>query len=97
MSLIGNIETISPLFISITTIEPALCLDNLVNGGQCGSGSETYPTINTASASHPNTSTPYEFSEFYGYDKDATSSIQRYRTPFNYGKIFFCFNSCHRK
>ena len=78
------------------SISGRICLDNLVNGGQCGSQSETYPTINTASPSHPNTSTPYEFSEFYSYDKDATSSILRYRTPFNYGKIFFgCSQTCN--
>ena len=51
------------------SISGRICLDNLVNGGQCGSGSETYPTINTSSPSHPNTTVPYEFSEFYGYDK----------------------------
>tara|TARA_R110002020_G_scaffold85438_1_gene210857 strand:+ start:14646 stop:15374 length:729 start_codon:yes stop_codon:yes gene_type:complete len=78
------------------SISGRICLDNLVNGGQCGSGSETYPTINTSSPSHPNTSVPYEFSEFYGYDKDATSSIERFRTPFTYPKkVFGCSQTCN--
>jgi len=78
------------------SISGRICLDQLVNGGQCGSGSETYPSINTNSPSYPNTTTPYKFSEFYGYDKDYVSSILRYRTIGNYPKILFaCFQTCN--
>jgi len=74
------------------SISGRICLETLVTSGQCGSQSETYPAINTASASHPNTSTPHEFSEFYGYDKDAVSAILRFRTCSTYGKgAFACF------
>lgn len=76
------------------SISGRICLETLVTSGQCGSGSETYPAINTNSASHPNTSTPHEFSEFYGYDKDAVSAILRFRTCSTYGKGFFaCFQT----
>ena len=77
------------------TITGGIHIDCLVNGGQCAPGTMTYPTINTASPSHPNTTVPYEFSEFYGYDKDATSSIQRFRTSGTYPKkVFGCFQTC---
>jgi len=78
------------------TITGGIHIDCLVNGGQCAPGTMTFPTINTSSPSHPDTSTPYKFSEFYGYDKDAVSSIQRFRTTSNYPKIFFgCFVTCN--
>ena len=77
------------------TITGGIHIDCLVNGGQCAAGTMTYPTINTNSPSHPNTTVPYEFSEFYGYDKDATSSIQRFRTSGTYPKkVFGCFQTC---
>ena len=42
------------------SISGRICLETLVTSGQCGSQSETYPAINTNSASHPNTSTPHD-------------------------------------
>ena len=77
------------------TITGGIHIDCLVNGGQCAAGTMTFPTINTNSPSYPNTTVPYKFSEFYSYDKDALSSIQRYRTSGTYPKIVFgCFQTC---
>lgn len=46
---------------------------DLVNGGNTNGSGVSFPTTNTASPSYPSTSTPYEMSDWYGYDNDASS------------------------
>ena len=51
------------------TISNPILMTDLISG--CGNNS--FPALNTASASKPNTSTPHAMSEWYGYDQDAAS------------------------
>jgi len=55
-------------------------LHELTVGGQAHAATYTFEATNTASASSPNSSTPYKMSEFYSYDHDAVSSTTSYRT-----------------
>tara|TARA_R100000951_G_scaffold33195_2_gene28176 strand:- start:4 stop:519 length:516 start_codon:yes stop_codon:yes gene_type:complete len=51
------------------TISNPILMTDLISGG----GNNSFPALNTASASKPNTSTPHAMSEWYGYDQDAAS------------------------
>ena len=55
-------------------------LHELTVGGQAHAATYTFEATNTASASYPNSSTPYKMSEFYSYDHDFVGSTTSYRT-----------------
>lgn len=58
--------------------DDVLTLKDMTVGGNANGSSENFESINSNSASKPDGSTPYKMSEFYGYDHDASSSLQSF-------------------
>ena len=58
------------------TITGGISIRDLVAGGNSYGSGQSYPAINTASASYPPNTTPVATNSFYGYDKDASSNTQ---------------------
>ena len=58
------------------TITGGISIRDLVAGGNSFGSGQSYPAINTASASYPPNTTPVATNSFYGYDKDASSNTQ---------------------
>ena len=56
---------------SSTAIGP-IFMSDLVTGGNSSGSAESYDATNTSSSSFPNNATPHAFSEWYGYNHDAT-------------------------
>ena len=55
------------------SITGAISIRDLVAGGDTYGSGQSYPSINTSSASFPPNTTPVQANSFYGYDKDASS------------------------
>ena len=55
------------------SITGAISIRDLVAGGDTYGSGQSYPSINTSSASYPPNSTPVQANSFYSYDKDASS------------------------
>tara|TARA_R100000742_G_C4246784_1_gene65591 strand:+ start:40 stop:531 length:492 start_codon:yes stop_codon:yes gene_type:complete len=77
------------------TITNPISVRDLVAGGNSYGSGQSYPSINTNSASYPPSTTPVTFQSFYSYDKDATASLTSYtsstvqsKSPCSLGSAF---------
>lgn len=74
MSKLGNEKRIDD-YSSDTTPTPPISMYDLVNGGNTNGSGVSYDATNTNSILHPDSSTPHKFSEWYGYDHDASGTL----------------------
>lgn len=72
------------------TITGIIGFEELIIGGQAGSGGLTYPEV-SGNAPPPDTSAPYAANDFYDYDKDYVVLYHKYGTPTSVPKpVFSC-------
>lgn len=58
---------------STSTPTAPYSLYDLVRGGNTNGSGTSFPSTNTMSPSYPSSTTPYEMSDWYGYDNDYSS------------------------
>ena len=74
-------EKVYDNYSSTSTPTAPYSMYDLVNGGNTHGSGVSFDTTNTSSPSYPDTSTPYQMSEWYSYDHDYTPvSLTSYKS-----------------